>query len=239
MKKTVNNVKLQFQVPETPQWLLSKGRVDDAEKSLRWLRGWVSSPLVAQEFADLQRHIKLSKSCKACIKEDRECSHPSPTLTEKLSELPRKRTIKPFVIIFSLSFLAEFSGISSMRPYLVQIFNAYEIPMSTDDAVVVTSIVGTLATVTFMCLIRFIGKRRLYLTVLLGSFLSSFVISYYGFICLPRGITSFNQSKEMNYLEDKDLAYIPMYCLFAWHFFAFCGCSFMQFLYLSELFAFK
>lgn len=32
-----------FLVPESPYWLATKNRVDEARKSLAWLRGWVSN----------------------------------------------------------------------------------------------------------------------------------------------------------------------------------------------------
>lgn len=34
-------------------WLVSKGRVSDAERALRWLRGWVPASAVQTELAGL------------------------------------------------------------------------------------------------------------------------------------------------------------------------------------------
>lgn len=117
-----SNVFIISQIPETPQWLLSKNQTAEAEKSLRWLRGWVSSETVAQEFHELQQHSEHSKSCYLCIKQDMKCTHPLPTLGEKFGELKRKQSIKPLIITISLFVIAQFSGIYSMRPFMIQIF---------------------------------------------------------------------------------------------------------------------
>lgn len=49
-----------FQVPETPIWLLSRGRRDDAVKALCWLRGWVEPDQVQSEFEEI---VRYSKTC--------------------------------------------------------------------------------------------------------------------------------------------------------------------------------
>ena len=40
-------------MPETPIWLLSRGKYQEAEKALCWLRGWVSPDAVKEEFNQL------------------------------------------------------------------------------------------------------------------------------------------------------------------------------------------
>lgn len=228
-----------FQIPETPQWLLSKNRTAEAEKSLKWLRGWVSSDIVSQEFNYLRLHSKSSKSCNVCLKECLNCTHPLPTLTEKFIELKRKRTLKPFSIIMSMFFIAQFSGMYSMRPFLIQIFKAYESPIPSDQTTIIMSFLEILATVTFSCLVHFTGKRIFYLAMAFGLFVSTAVLSLYGFILLPMGYISFDQTQQSFHIDNTILSYIPLTCLFLWSFLSYCGFLAMPWMLLSEIFPFK
>lgn len=124
-----------------------------------------------------------------------------------------------------------------MTPYLVQIFKAYQSPMDPDVATAVLSILNIFATITFMSLVRFVGKRRLYLTVLSGVCISSLVIACYGFIVLPKGFHSFTIANEtlpeVPSLEGSGLVYIPTIFLILWSFCSYCGILMLPWMMLS------
>lgn len=125
-------------------------------------------------------------------------------------------------------------GESAMRPFIVQIFKAYESPIPPDQSAAVMSVIIILANIVFMCLVRFTGKRKLYLTMAFGVFLSSFVIALYGFSFLPSGYISFGQQIQSTHLVNSNLTYIPMVCLLLWSFFTFCGLQTMPWMLISE-----
>lgn len=233
------NIK-QNQIPESPQWYLSKNRSADAKKSLCWLRGWVSYEAVAEEFNDLQRQSERSNSCYTCIKQDLTCNHALPTMSEKFAELKRKQTLKPLFIVIASFFLFPFTGIVAMKPYMVQIFNAYNSPIPLDETMTLMSIFDAAGTLTMILLIRFTGKRRLYLFCMSAVLICSVTITWYGFTYLPSRYVSFDQgNREPFQLADKELAYIPYMCLITWSYFTCCGLFGIPWILLSELFPFK
>lgn len=161
-------------VPETPIWLLSKKRDAEALRSLQWLRGWVSPKAVEFEFNDLKRYHETSDSCVACYKASVKCCHPPPGLRERIREIPRKRTMRPFAIIVFCFLVAQFNGLIPIRAYLIQILKAFAIPIDANLATVIVGAMQFLGNIVCMTLIKVLGKRRLFFISLSGSALCCF-----------------------------------------------------------------
>lgn len=106
----------------------------------------------------------------------------------------------------------------------MQIFKAYESPIGPDKAAMIMSLLDNVANLAFMCLVRFTGKRKLYLWMVFGLVVCTVVITTYGFIYLPQGFNSFDKVQHSSLrLECKGLTYIPLIFLYLWSFFSFCG----------------
>lgn len=153
-----------FQVPETPSWLLSKGRVADAQKSLQWLRGWVSAPTVHKEFDELQNYAIASNACAACAKQSIECKHAKPTILDKIKELKRRRNVRPIILMFLLQFFGIFNGSYVWDPYIVQVVNALGMPLKPSYATVMTSGMGVVGSLFLGLTVKKLGRRPIYLT---------------------------------------------------------------------------
>lgn len=64
-----------------------------------------------------------------------------------------------------------------MRPYIVPILNAYGIPFGANFTTVLLGVLGIFAGICIMSTVKMLGKRKIYLFSLVGSFLSCFGLS--------------------------------------------------------------
>lgn len=154
-----------------------RNKSKEALKSLQWLRGWVSKRVVRDEFSSLQEYREQFDTCLKCEKLLKECQHPSPSIFDKLKDISRKRTLKPFILITILYVMMEFSGMFVMRPYIVQILNAYGIPIGASSTTILLGLLGLIANIFLVFTVRVFGKRRIYLFTICGTFLCSFGLS--------------------------------------------------------------
>lgn len=191
-----------LQLPETPQWLLSRNRDCEAEKSLRWLRGWVLSDAITHEFDDLKRHSDLFKSCTACIKQNLKCTHSSPSLSEKFAKLKRKQLIKPLFIVISMFTLIIFASLSSMGPFFIQILKTYQSPIAPDKIITLMSILDALGCFTMMILVRYIYWETANLSTWSIEF--SFLLRYNHVVWIHIFVT------RTNFLRSKKSSSIPI-----------------------------
>lgn len=222
-------------VPETPMWLLSKNRNEEALKSLQWLRGWVSQKAVQKEFDEIVRYSYFSNKCASCQKSESKCDHPPATLKDKMKELIRKRTLKPFAIVMIFFVFSQFSGLHAMRPYMVQIFKAFRIPVDPGWATVNMGLIGLIANIVCMIFIRMVGKRRLALFSMVGTLICCMFLGFYAFNNLPHNLTSFNIPKyEYGHVDAT-----PMIIFFLLAFFTSVGVASIPWMLLSEVFPFK
>ncbi|RZF35770.1 hypothetical protein LSTR_LSTR012068 [Laodelphax striatellus] len=60
-----------YMIPETPIWLISKGKIKEAEKSLCWLRGWVEPEAIKQELDHTVHYYHDTANKKQGINEEK------------------------------------------------------------------------------------------------------------------------------------------------------------------------
>jgi len=96
-------------VPESPVYLVGRGRLEEAEESLRRMYGPLHD--ARAEVAVIEAHLTALKAARA-RKSD---------YVRSLGDHPE--IYKPFLIIVTLSLVQQFSGVSVIRAYVVKIFD--------------------------------------------------------------------------------------------------------------------
>ncbi|KAJ6636354.1 Facilitated trehalose transporter Tret1, partial [Pseudolycoriella hygida] len=152
-----------FFVPESPHWLLLKNRVEDARKSLAWLRGWVPVDRIEDELKTIQTVLKKLPSDGTSVNSSvssKKCSTVTP--------YTKKSFLVPYALVAFTFFIGHFSGKTPLQTYAVQIFHTLKAPIDKYYATVLLGAVEIAGTVFCVVLIHYTGKRKLVLMSTIG-----------------------------------------------------------------------
>lgn len=151
-------------MPESPLYLISKNRSEDAIKSLKWLRGEhydfsdELNELQSQHDADINNKISI------------------------MDALKRRATVKALVIIVGLMFFLQLSGINIVIFYTGFIFDAAHIDIKTELAVILIGIVQVVATFIASMIVDKTGRRVLLLISISVMAFSKILLGVYFFM---------------------------------------------------------
>lgn len=139
----ITPILMQF-APESPLWLASKGRVQDAYGAMNWLRQ--DAKVAQDEINDL---FKI------------ENTHVNDTIRNKMRAVCRWSVFKPFLILLTFFMFQELSGIYIILYYAVDFFEGVGTSI---DAFTASMIVGGLRVVMGVigaCLINHVRRKIL------------------------------------------------------------------------------
>ncbi|GAB0097352.1 facilitated trehalose transporter Tret1 [Sergentomyia squamirostris] len=165
-------------LPESPMFLISRQKEEKAMRSLQWLRGWVPQQHVQEEFQQLKKFHASRKDAQD---------------SDNSTIVWTKATLKPFFIVTMFFVFTQMSGLAGMRPYLVQIFHTYQIPVDPNWATFIVGLLKLSGNIFCMICVKFLGKRRITLISAAGVAMSCFAIGAYAFLHFPPGTSSFGQ----------------------------------------------
>ncbi|XP_031634375.1 facilitated trehalose transporter Tret1-like [Contarinia nasturtii] len=233
-------------IPESPSWSILNDKQNDAQAALQWLRGWVSPQTIYDEFKRLQSYSDTSSSCKPCSKSAVKCQHPKPTFLDKIKELNRKRSLKPFILISCLHFFYEFCAIIVWQPYIIQVIKAFGVPLNANLTLLINAGLGMPASILLISTVKKLGRRFLYITSSSIVTLCSFGLGIYGYVFCPPGWSSFQDNPEeapikYNYIRSVvgDYGYLALALILVMQFATKIGVSGLPHIYVSEVFPLK
>lgn len=160
-----------FLVPESPYWLYSKNRVDDSQKSLQWLRGWVPFRAVQDEFQSVIHSVEDLQA------EKKARSLEQINVGTKLKPFKKYNFVVPFILVMTAFIFGHFSGMTPLQTYAIQILGSYRVPINEYYATIFLGIAQTLGCLIGMIFVRSTGKRRLVFASFIGCSLCFFAVA--------------------------------------------------------------
>lgn len=195
-------------VPESPYWLLTKGRVAEAQQSLCWLRGWVPFAHVEPEFNEIYDALSVRR------KEATEAQ--LQPFYKRLEPFSRQGFIAPFVLVSATFFIGHFSGKTPLQTYAVQIFHTLKAPIDKYYATILLGAAELVGAFTCVLLVHTTGKRPLVFTSLIGTgicFFATATYAHYLHLVPGAGVENVvaNRSHHLQAMENASIGLADMW----------------------------
>lgn len=134
-------------MPESPLYLISKNRHEDAVRSIQWLRGGPAYDCT-DEITELQLQYTFQNTNR----------------TSLWTAFKTRATLKALSISFGLMFFLQFSAINIVIFYTGSIFNATNEDISASLSIIIVGIMQCIATFVAAMIIDSLGRRILLIT---------------------------------------------------------------------------
>ncbi|KAJ8916731.1 hypothetical protein NQ315_013935 [Exocentrus adspersus] len=206
-------------VPESPVWLISKKRYDEARKSIAWLRGWVPIESVDVEFQELCNHRRQE--------ETRQSESPATDKNEIVSTkntnkfrsiklLTTKQFLWPYFVVCLAFFLGHFNGNTTLQIYAIKIFSTLKTPIDKYYATVLMGVVQLLGCIVCVTFVNILGKRIINFISLLGSGICFLIVASYAYIIDVKYLDEMVKTNDMGNITNENILNEASYEGFRW-----------------------
>ena len=192
-----------FWMPESPLYLLSKGQIDKAEKSLYWLRG-----VRIRHCAEIKEELEQMQSFIRGYEDSTSVSSNKTTLLSKVNDYFRSisvTTMKAMNIIFGLMIIRQWCGMNAVVAYTVEIFQSAGTAVDPYLCTTIFGIINLVATIVPSFIVDRVGRRILLMLSGIGMAVSLLAMVF-RFLTLNEGI-------EIKYIGWLPLISVNLYIL--------------------------
>lgn len=182
---------LRFFIPESPQWLINKQRIDEAKKSMCRLHG---TKLYTD---DVRSEIETLISSGGVKKEKVRQKTLPEQFVKKLKMLMKKTFLRPYALVLTFLFFQQFTGIFVIMFYAIDIVNGAKIQLDPYITIVTVALVRMIAMILMSYFSKHYGKRPLSLVSGSGITVSMLALGSY-ILALKQGLISEEQGKSLS-----------------------------------------
>jgi SP family facilitated glucose transporter-like MFS transporter 8 len=159
-------------MPDSPVYLASKGKAEEAETALYWLRGarYIKDYDVRHELERIQKFVSETtgkspsqKTESTDIRVITNCVSIPKNIPKHLFKMPKSPTSKAIMIVVCLMIFRQFSGINAVIFYTVDIFREAGSALSPSLATIIVGVFQVVAACISSLLVERIGRRPLLL----------------------------------------------------------------------------
>ena len=144
-----------FACPESPTWLVNKGRSQEAKCMIEKIR--MNDRVAKLEIARMEKNKKAQE---LRCQEDKDRSY----IANTLNVIGRGTFIRPFLVLtFILSFSIQWSGAPAMGLYLVDILKGFKVPFDPYSTAAIVTIYRLMIVIIGTVLTYFVPRRPFYL----------------------------------------------------------------------------
>lgn len=153
-----------FFIPDSPRWLVARGRVAEAYKSLKFFRGC---------------RYDVEVELKGIVSQASAASSSRSSFWQQLKFLARPPTLRTFILLCTLFVIFAYQGTVTITPYLMIILDTPGTPVDPADSGVICSFLKLSGTIVHVLLIDFVGRRPIFVVFLSYISVCNIVYSYF------------------------------------------------------------
>lgn len=157
-------------IPESPVWLLTHSKTEEAEESLASLRGWANKEYIEEEFEEMS--LIVFRKCFENVDQAK-------SIPKTINSSKKKRYYWPPFLLLFVYLLKSFCGVSCISMYAIPIYITIKVPINEYHVTLIQSAVEIIGCILSTIYIHVLGKRVIMFISLIGTAICLCVVTIY------------------------------------------------------------